>query len=209
MKTIAALLALLAGPTAAQDQAGTFDYYILSLSWSPNWCALDGDARNSPQCDAGQDIGWVLHGLWPQFESGYPENCATRFAAPSRAQTNAMADVMGTSGLAWHEWQTHGVCTGLSPADYYAKARAAFGKITLPPVLNELQREVTLPATLIEEAFVRDNPGLAADQITITCKQGYIQEARICLTKDLALRTCGEDVISDCTLSDAQFEPIR
>ena len=38
--------------TAAQAQgekAGDFDYYVMSLGWSSNWCALTGDARRDPQ----------------------------------------------------------------------------------------------------------------------------------------------------------------
>lgn len=204
-----ALLALLAPPAPAQDLAGDFDYYVLSLSWSPNWCALEGDDRGSPQCDADADFGWVLHGLWPQYEQGWPERCRTGFAEPSRAQTAAMADIMGTSGLAWYQWNKHGVCAGLPSAEYYALARQAFDRMTLPPVFARLQNPVTLPASVVEDAFLQDNPDLRRDQITITCDSGYIQEARICLTRDLDFRRCGPDVIRDCTLDAAQFEPIR
>ncbi len=204
-----ALLCLIATPISAQDRAGNFDYYVMSLSWSANWCALEGDARNSPQCDPSADFGWILHGLWPQYEQGYPANCATSERSPSRSDTAAMADIMGTSGLAWHQWRKHGVCSGLSSEDYYALSREAFGRVTRPEVFRDLKRKVTLPASLIEEAFLQDNPALAADQITITCKSGFIQEARICLTRDLEFRDCGRDVNRDCTLTDARFEPMR
>ncbi|MDP5358983.1 MAG: ribonuclease T2 [Paracoccaceae bacterium] len=209
MHRFLALLCLLAAPATAQDRAGAFDYYVVSLSWSANWCALEGDARNAPQCDPSADFGWILHGLWPQYEQGYPANCATNQRAPSRSDTAAMADIMGSSGLAWHQWRKHGVCSGLSADDYFALSREAFGRITRPGLFRRLDRAVTLPASLIEEAFLRDNPQLSADQITITCKSGYIQEARICMTRDLEFRTCGSDVVRDCTLSDAQFSPMR
>lgn len=203
-------IVLAAGTSArAQDVAGAFDYYVLSLSWSANWCAYEGDERNSPQCDPSEDHGWILHGLWPQYEDGYPANCRTSFRAPSRSQTGDMADIMGTSGLAWHQWNKHGVCSGLDSEDYYALARVAYDKIKRPTVFRRLQEPVTLPASLIEEAFVKENEGLAPDQITVTCRQGYIQEARICLTRDLEFRTCGRDVIRDCTMQNAQFEPMR
>jgi len=198
-----------AGTAQAQDVAGAFDYYVLSLSWSANWCAYEGDARNSPQCDAAEDFGWILHGLWPQYETGYPADCRTSFRAPSRRQTGEMADIMGTSGLAWHQWNKHGVCSGLAPEDYYALSRMAYEKVNRPGVLRRLTDPVTLPATLIEDAFLADNPDLAPDQITITCRAGFIQEARICLTRDLDYRTCGADVIRDCTLDSARFEPMR
>lgn len=205
MKRLIAALMMLATPAAAQDTAGEFDYYVMALSWSANWCALEGDNRQSPQCDDDTGNGWILHGLWPQYERGYPANCRTTFRPPSRGQTGDMADIMGTSGLAWHQWRKHGVCSGLDPADYYALSREAYGRITRDEVFRKLTKTVTLPATLIKEAFVKANP----DGITVTCKQGYVQEARICLTRDLEFRTCGRDVIRDCSLSNAQFDPMR
>ncbi|KQB96984.1 ribonuclease T [Loktanella sp. 1ANDIMAR09] len=209
MQRLLALLCFMASPLSAQDRAGDFDYYVMSLSWSANWCALEGDARGSPQCDAEADFGWILHGLWPQYEDGYPANCPTSERSPSRSDTADMADIMGTSGLAWHQWRKHGVCSGLSSEDYFALSREAFGRINRPEVFRALTRQVTLPASLIEEAFLKENVALEADQITITCKSGYIQEARICLTRDLAFRDCGQDVIRDCTLTSAQFDPMR
>jgi len=209
MLRILALILGLAAPAQAQHTAGDFDYYVLALSWSPNWCALEGDSRGSPQCDDDADFGWVLHGLWPQYEDGWPQDCRHSFRNPSRGDTAAMADIMGTSGLAWHQWNKHGSCSGLSPDDYFALSREAYGKITRPQVLRDLDRPVTLPASLIEEAFIRDNPFLSEDQITITCRSGRIQEARICLTTDLEPRECGVDVIRDCTLDDALFDPVR
>lgn len=209
MLRICALMMVLALPAKAQDASGEFDYYVLSLSWSPNWCALEGDSRGSPQCDDDKDFGWVLHGLWPQYENGYPADCRHTFRNPSRADTSAMADIMGTSGLAWHQWNKHGSCSGLSPDDYFALARLAYEQITRPAVFRRLEDPVTLPASLIEEAFMRDNDGLDADEITITCRSNRIQEARICLTRDLELRECGSDVIRDCSLDDALFDPVR
>ncbi|MGR3271412.1 ribonuclease T [Thalassococcus profundi] len=191
------------------EQAGVFDYYVLSLSWSPTWCALEGDARGSSQCDAEADFGWVLHGLWPQYHRGWPSYCRTTEAPPSRAMTRDMADVMGTPGLAWYQWKKHGVCAGLPPRDYYALARRAFEQVVKPPVFRKLDKPVNLPARLIEEAFLKENPGLEPDMLTVTCKAGRIQEARICLSRALDPVPCGRDVIRDCTLQDALFDPIR
>jgi len=209
MLRLFAMLCILATPLRAQDRAGEFDYYVMALSWSANWCAIEGDDRNSPQCDPSEDYGWILHGLWPQYEAGYPANCNTSMRPPSRSDTAAMTDIMGSSGLAWHQWRKHGVCSGLTSDDYYALSREAYGQITRPEVLRKLDRSVTLPASLIEDAFIADNPDLRPDQITITCRAGYIQEARICLTRDLEFRDCGRDVVRDCALSSAQFEPMR
>jgi ribonuclease T2 len=205
------LCGLIAASTASAngERAGVFDYYVLSLSWSPTWCAIEGDARQSPQCDAGADFGWVLHGLWPQYNRGWPSYCPTVERNPSRAMTNDMADVMGTAGLAWHQWNKHGVCSGLSASQYYSLSREAFDSVVRPPVFRQLERPVRLPAKVVEEAFIKANPQLEADMITITCKDGRIQEARICLSKSLEPVPCGRDVIRDCIATDALFEPIR
>ncbi|MFB2594444.1 ribonuclease T [Paracoccus sp. p4-l81] len=200
-----------AGAAAAQDRgrAGDFHYYVLSLSWSPNWCATTGDARNAEQCRRGTGHAFVLHGLWPQYEQGWPQDCATAERDPSRRESQAMADIMGSGGLAWYQWQKHGRCTGLSARGYYDTAREAVGRIAIPKVFKGLDRDVRLPASVVEEAFLQANPDLSADMITITCNDGYIQEARICLTKDLTPRRCGSDALRDCRMTNARMDAVR
>ena len=200
----------LSGPVFSDGEpAGEFDYYVLALSWSPNWCALEGDRRGSDQCDARHDHGWILHGLWPQFTSGWPSYCRTSHRAPSRSDTRAMRDIMGTGGLAWHQWKKHGTCSGLSSDDYFTLSRLAYSRVTRPSVFRKLTDPVKLPASVVEEAFLKANPSLSADMITITCKRGHIQEARLCFTRDLTPRRCGADVLRDCSLRDALFTPVR
>ncbi len=194
---------------ADADKPGVFDYYVLSLSWSPNWCALEGDARDAPQCDVSQDYGWVLHGLWPQYHRGWPAHCQTAERPPSRRMTREMTDIMGSAGLAWYQWRKHGSCSGLSAPDYYTLSREAYKQIERPEVFRKLTKPVNLPASVVEDAFLKANPNLTRDMVTVTCRADHIQEVRICLSKDLDPVPCGRDVIRDCTLKDAQFEPIR
>ncbi len=204
------LVLCFASPAFAEGEpAGEFDYYVMALSWSPNWCAIEGDAKRSEQCDRGSNHGWIMHGLWPQFERGWPSYCNSRAWNPTHAETRAMRDIMATGGLAWHQWKKHGRCTGLSSQDYFKLTREAYALITRPPVFRKLDETVKLPARVVEDAFMEANPTLKPDQITITCKSNHIQEARICLTKELQFRTCGEDVIRDCTARRAIFDPIR
>ena len=199
-----------AGAARAEgERAGDFDYYVLSLSWSAAWCALEGDSRDDPQCDAGRGLTFVLHGLWPQNESGWPSFCRTGERDPTRAETAAMADIMGGSGLAFYQWKKHGRCSDLSAPDYYRTAREAFGRVKVPKVFRDVSRPLTLPASVIEDAFLEANPGLARDQITITCAEGLILEVRLCLTPDLGFRRCGTNAIRDCRLKDAVLEPVR
>ncbi|PRY93672.1 ribonuclease T2 [Hasllibacter halocynthiae] len=207
IRALLCLLALTGAARAEDGRSGVFDYYVLSLSWSPTWCALEGDGRGAPQC--GQPFGWVLHGLWPQNEIGWPSDCPTTERDPTRAEAAAMADVTGTSGLARHQWRKHGRCSGLPPADYFALSRLALGRIERPDLLERLERPVEVPAAVIEEAFLEANPGLWADAITVTCRRGRIHEARICLTREMEFRRCGADVIRDCELEDALLDPVR
>jgi len=209
LKTLALVLTL-GAPAAAQDQgtAGDFDYYVLALSWQPNWCAREGFARGAEACtEDGALPGWLLHGLWPQYEEGYPVDCPTPERNPSRAVTSSMTGLYGSSGSAWHQWNKHGRCTGLSAEDYYALSQLAFDRVDMPDVLDALDRTVTLPATLIEEAFLAENDGWEPDMLTITCRDGYVAEARLCLTRELEPRICGADVVRDCQMGSARFEP--
>ena len=123
--------------------------------------------------------------------------------------TGDMADIMGTGGLAWHQWNKHGACTDLTASAYYALSREAYATVTRPTIFPKPNKTVKLPASVVEDAFLQENPTLIRDSITITCRQGYIQEARICLSKSLKPVPCGRDVIKDCTLRDAIFTPLR
>jgi ribonuclease T2 len=199
------VLLVTAGLVRAEGEpAGVFDYYVLSLSWSPGWCELEGEARNSPQCE--RDLGWVLHGLWPQYRRGYPSWCYSPERDPSRSQTAALADIMGTDGAAWHQWKKHGRCSGLSPEDYFALTRRAYASVTLPEVFERIDRDIELPASVIEESFLEHNADLTSDMLTVTCKGERIQEVRICLTKGLEPRACGYGVDLDCSLEDAVLD---
>ncbi len=209
---IAAAALVLAGAAAARadgEPAGDFDYYVMALSWSPAFCDLEGAARGEPQCQAGRRTGFVLHGLWPQYEAGWPQYCRTGERDPTRGETAAVADLFGGAGAAFYQWKKHGRCAGLSPRDYYALARRAFSSVTPPPVLLEAKRPLTVPARLIEGAFLERNPQLTPRMVTVTCRAGLIQEVRICLTRDLEPRDCAPDVARDCRLEDARLLPVR
>jgi ribonuclease T2 len=184
MRLAAAMTILLA---LAPGWAAAFDYFLLSLSWSPSWCAATGDA-DAEQCAPERDLGFVLHGLWPQFEDGWPEYCDSRERDPSRRETAAMADVMGSGGLAWHTWKKHGRCAEVDAATYFAQSRLAFGLVRAPDL------DVRMPAEAIEAAFLRANPGIAAQDLIVTCRDGRLNEVRLCLTRDLEPRACGADV---------------
>jgi ribonuclease T2 len=192
--------------TTAQERAGDFDYWLLALSWSPSWCAAEGDARDAPQCDPARDAGFVVHGLWPQYEEGWPEFCRTAARDPSRRETAAEADLFGDAGAAWYQWRKHGRCSGEDPAAYFGTVRLARGLVTLP----EPPAPRITPAAL-EAAFRAANPDVPGDAVAVTCRDGLLMELRLCLTRDLAPRSCGEDVLARSCRADrtATMPPVR
>lgn len=197
------------GAWAEGEPAGRFDYYVLALSWSPNWCATEGAKRRSEQCDPNKGFGWVVHGLWPQYERGWPSYCRNPARPPSRGMTKAQSDLFGSSGAAWYQWKKHGVCAGLEARDYYALVRRAYEQVNRPEVLRKLTNPVRLPAAVVEEAFLQANPDWTPDMLTITCKGDRIQEARLCLTKNLKPRVCARDVARDCRAQKALMDPVK
>ncbi|WP_420569325.1 ribonuclease T2 family protein [Thalassovita sp.] len=207
-----ALLFVLSFATPARaegEKSGQFDYYVLALSWSPNWCAVEGDKRGSPQCDDRHDYGWVLHGLWPQYHRGWPSFCRTLEPQPTRSMTEDMTDIMGSSGLAWYQWKKHGTCSGLTASQYYELSRRAYKQVNRPQIFRKLSKPVKIRPSVVEAAFLKENPGWTPDMLTITCREGHIQEARLCLSKSLQPVPCGQDVVRDCKRTDALFTPVR
>jgi len=203
------LLCMATAAFAKDRKTGDFDYYVLALSWSPTWCALDAD-REAEQCARGANFGFVMHGLWPQYApEGWPEYCRTRERDPSRGQTRDMADIMGSSGLAWYQWKKHGRCTGLSSRDYYDTARRAFETVVRPEILRRLNTPMDIPPHVVEAAFLEENPDMVPDGVTVTCKAGHLKEVRICLNHDLSPRECTGRVQRDCRASSTKVLPVN
>lgn len=202
--SIAALLGVAAmadpgAPARAEPAAGDFDYYVLALSWSPTWCESEEAAGDAPeQCDPRRDLGFTLHGLWPQYdEGGWPEYCDTTERDPKRDQSANMADIMGSGGLAWYQWKKHGRCSGLSASEYYALSRLAYAFVKRPEGLGG----GSMTPDAVESAFVRANPGLHADDMIVACAANKLREVRICLDTDLEPRACASDVLADACRS--------
>ncbi|MBN9062863.1 MAG: ribonuclease T [Rhizobiales bacterium 65-9] len=197
---IVAALMLLCAPALAQRRGspGDFDFYVLALSWSPGFCDLEGDRKGRGQCDSGSGAGFVLHGLWPQYERGYPSDCGFG-QQPSRIAMEAARGVYPDLGLARYEWRKHGTCSGLSPQGYFNAARDALRQVQIPSGFSRLRGEQRMTPMAIERAFVAANPGLRADMIGVSCQRGVLQEVRICLDRNLkGFRMCPEVGRRDC-----------
>ena len=179
---------------------GDFDFYVLALSWSPGFCELDGDrTRNREQCGEGSGLRFVVHGLWPQNERGYPSDCGPAGRSPSRIAMEQAEGLFPTEGLARYQWRKHGTCTGSSPSDYFRDVRRAREKVVIPPALAKADRDQSWTAIDLERAFAAANPGLRPDMMSVACKRGVLQEVKICFTRDLRdFRTCQQVDRSGC-----------
>ena len=192
----------LALPAAAQSgraMAGNFDFFVLSLSWSPGFCTLEGGAKDVDQCAPGNGLGFVVHGLWPQNEHGFPSDCDAATRNPSRAALAETQGVYPDIGLARYEWRKHGTCTGESPTDYFRDVKRARDTITIPAAFQAPQSTQSISPNAIARAFFDANPRLRPGMMAVTCKRNVLEEVRICLTKDLrGFRACPEVVRMSC-----------
>ena len=196
----ALFLALNIGCSSAQDrrqnEPGQFDFYVLSLSWSPSFC--DAATERSPeraardqQCGE-RPFSFVVHGLWPQYEKGFPEFCQNPAPRLDRNIVSSMLDMMPSPRLIFHEWDRHGVCSGLPARGYFDTVRKARATVKIPPAYLDLAEPKTVSPSEVEEAFVAANPGLTHEAIAIGCDSKRLNEVRICLSKDLKFRNCAE-----------------
>ncbi|MBB4092911.1 ribonuclease T [Ochrobactrum pecoris] len=199
--TIASVLAV--APGRADDVPGEFDFYVLALSWSPSYCASEGPRANKQQCGTDRPFGFVVHGLWPQNEWGYPANCQldnvrSRGGYVPRQIISSLSDIMPAAGLVAYQWRKHGSCSGLSQDKYFSTLRNAFDQVSVPPSLRNLASRRRVDPLLVEKAFIAANPGMKPDGISVSCKRNYLQEVRICMTKDLQYRACGQVDANAC-----------
>lgn len=179
--------------SSTRAAAADFDFYVLSLSWSPSWCAANDRGGRTAQCDGRRPYRFIAHGLWPQNERGWPEYCDS--PEPERVSDSlarSYQDIIPSAGLAGHEWRKHGSCSGLDQARYFGLLRMAYAKIKLPPVIFDATLDRRLATEAIEGLLMAANPGLTRKGVAIGCEDGRLTEIRICMTKSLVFRSCDE-----------------
>jgi ribonuclease T2 len=183
------------GPSGESGEPGQFDYYLLTLSWSPTYCLIH--PQDGSEC-GGKGYGFILHGLWPQFDSGsYPEDCEPG-AVLSRAEAAVGRTVFLSEGLMRHEWQRHGTCTGLDATTYFRTADKALASVHMPRRFSAPASALTLTSEQIAQEFHVANPSIPEDGLTVACTRAELSEVRVCLTRDLQFRSCGRRVRDSC-----------
>jgi ribonuclease T2 len=207
-------LVLMTGATPAQDrrqnEPGQFDFYVLALSWSPSFCESSGERGTPPQQQCGaRPYSFVVHGLWPQYEKGFPEFCEQPPPRLDRNIVSSMLDLMPAPRLIFNEWDKHGTCSGLNPRAYFETIRKARARVKIPDVYIDPKQILTVTPDEVEEAFVAANPGLTRDAIAVTCDSRRLSEVRICVDKDLSFRSCPEIDARACRREKVVMPPVR
>lgn len=197
------------GPGIAGGTSGKFDYYVLTLSWSPTYCKNAGRNADPLQCNASKPYRFIVHGLWPQYERGWPDFCASRTRKPSWDTITDILDIMPSRGLARHQWRKHGTCSGLSPKAYFDLTRRAFEKIRIPAAFKTINRKGKAAPDAVEKAFRLANPGLHDAAMAVTCGDGRLKEVQICMNKDLSFRSCRRVDRSGCRARQVIVDPPR
>ena len=205
------------GMAQAQDRRqsapGEFDFYVLALSWSPSFCEAaqersNGGRTQQMQC-GGRPYAFVVHGLWPQYERGFPDYCQRPSPRLDRNVMSSMLDLMPAPGLIFSQWDKHGTCSGLSARSYFEAVRKARAGVKIPEEYLDLASAKTVSPAAIEEAFIKVNPGLSQSAIAVTCDRTRLSEVRICLSKDLQFRACEEIDRRACRRDQVVMPPMR
>jgi ribonuclease T2 len=205
-------------PTASaqdrrQNTLGEFDFYVLSLSWSPSFCeeaTERGNNGRSQQAQCGErPFSFVVHGLWPQYEHGFPEYCERPSPRLERNIMTSMLDLMPAPGLIFNEWNKHGTCSGLGARAYFETVRKARAAVKIPPEFIDLTAPKTVSPAEVEDAFIKVNPGLSSDAIAVTCNRTRLSEVRICMNKDMQFRACEDVDHHACRRDQVVMPPVR
>ena len=193
-----------------QNQPGQFDFYVLALSWSPSFCEAAGERGTPPrqQCGA-RPYSFVVHGLWPQYEKGFPEFCQVPAPRLDRNIVSSMLDLMPSPRLVFNGWDKHGTCTGSSARAYFENVRKVRALVKIPDAYIDLKEPLTVTADEVEESFINSNSGLTRDAISVTCDSRRLGEVRICLGKDFKFRSCPDVDARACRRENIVMPPVR
>ena len=210
------LLAMASAPANAKGrnnrgQPGQFDYFALALSWSPNFCASN---RSDPeQCDSGRKLGFVLHGLWPQYEAGYPESCSgERLSGQSYSK---YAPMYPSPKLVSHEWDKHGTCSGLDQDSYFNLSAHLKEQLAIPREFQKPMEPVRTSYNDLIRSFKNANPRMPINSILPYCGDGgrFLREVHACFTKSGILRSCSNGQVkrsfSSCRQGSFLVQSVR
>jgi len=185
-----------------QNEPGKFDFYVLALSWSPTYCESvkerTGNGRPDPQCN-GRPFAFIVHGLWPQYEQGFPSYCQVPAQKLDRAVVGSALDVMPSPRLVFHEWDRHGTCSGLTAQAYFEAVRLARAAVKIPAAYVAPSEASTVTPDAVAAEFIKANPGLTRANMAVACDATRLTGVRLCMAKDFSFRDCADIVDHACT----------
>src|SRR5450755_1027386 len=185
---------------------GEFDYYLLTLSWAPEFCATNSAGRASVECDPKKHMGLVVHGLWPQDNDGkWPESCSTTPPVAS-ATVDHMMPIMPGQSLIQHEWAKHGTCSGLSTQDYFAAIEKLYTGLHVPEDFKKPSSSAQTNASSVEKEFSSANYA-SAGAFRVSCPQNEFSAVEICLSKDMQYQAC-PSTLKECHAPKIGVRPV-
>jgi ribonuclease T2 len=200
------------GQDPRHNAPGQFDFYVLALSWSPSYCAAAHERapnRAPDQQCAGRPFAFVVHGLWPQYEHGFPAFCVVPAPRLDHRIVGKMLDLMPSPRLVYHEWDRHGTCSGLSQAAYFEAVRKARAAVKIPAEFAVLDKPTAVKPGDVVEAFVKANPGLSRADMAVDCDSKRLREVRLCLGKDFTFHACAEVTRRACKRESVLMPAMR
>ena len=160
------------------------------------------------QC-GGRSFSFVVHGLWPQYEKGFPSFCQVPAPKLDRGVVASMLDLMPSPRLIFHEWDRHGTCSGLTPHAYFDTVRKARAVVKIPDQYLQLTAALSVTPDEVEDAFVKANPGLTRGAVAVSCDSKRLSEVRLCMGKDFGFRDCAEINRRSCRRDTIVMPPVR
>lgn len=190
-------------PAQATLPSGEFDYWLLALSWSPQFCRSN---PSNSQCKL--PLGFVVHGLWPQYERSHPAYCGPRQSVPADL-AKRMLPLMPGSDLINAQWRKHGTCSGLPMEDYFQSVERIWRKLLIPAPYQQPEQMLKTNVRAFKAAWRQANPQFKPDRLVMQCNGRYLREVRLCLDKDFNARACGSDVVDACSANTIYLRPTR
>jgi ribonuclease T2 len=100
-----------------------------------------------------------------------------------------MLEYFPSRALIQHEWQQHVVCSGLSPAEYFARVERAVNGLKIPDEYRTLNPAQKLSVRDVEQKFAEAN-NAPADAFRVSCHSGEMVSLQVCLNKNLEYQAC-------------------
>lgn len=192
---------------------GRFDHWVLSLSWSPSYCASRAGARDRQQCGRQRRFAFVVHGAWPQYRHGWPAFCIRPAPYLAERHLARMRDIMPARRLILHQWRKHGTCSGLSQATYFSLTRQLFNRIKIPARYLAPRRPITIAPDRLKADFVKTNNWLTTQMFTLHCgnrqDRARLREMRFCFSRAHEPIACPARPIRACRAARLVLPPVR